>query len=425
MPSLRIWLQSTALLTVIAGYAVLLAVHSAFATAQRNNNHQDLAASIARLLSLHSTAIAPPSNTQLHVELQPAGPALAPQLQEFTGNQQWLVSRRRLPEPIDGLDWLELRQNVTRSLQQERLSQFLLIAAAGVSILLTSLLLRPVLYRGLVIPLDALVAQLQALEANTLGQDLVNAELQPQELRPIVFAFNQLQQRLAAAWQREKEFVDGAAHELRTPITVISGHAQRLNRDLLPAATQRSAAVMASEAERMASILDALRDLSRLDSGRLPLQIETLDAEEQLLMAYERCFAAAADRLRLPPPRSEPVLLFRADSQRLQQCLKALISNAMLYSPGLVQLQAEWRIDQVVLHVLDHGPGIPEAEREQVFRRFARGAMAGPTRGVGLGLALVDQLLQAMGGALSIRDAPGGGADVQLQFRVVSHPPAP
>jgi signal transduction histidine kinase len=155
------------------------------------------------------------------------------------------------------------------------------------------------------------------------------------------------------------------------------------------------------------------------------LQIETLDAEEQLLMAYERCFAAAADRLRLPPPRSEPVLLFRADSQRLQQCLKALISNAMLYSPGLVQLQAEWRIDQVVLHVLDHGPGIPEAEREQVFRRFARGAMAGPTRGVGLGLALVDQLLQAMGGALSIRDAPGGGADVQLQFRVVSHPPAP
>ncbi len=350
---------------------------------------------------------------------------MSPQLQMFTGDQQWLVSRRRLPEPIDGLDWLELRQNVTRSLQQERLSQLLLIAAAGVSILLTSLLLRPVLYRGLVIPLNALVDQLQALEANTLGQDLVNAELQPQELRPIVFAFNQLQQRLAAAWQREKEFVDGAAHELRTPITVISGHAQRLNRDLLPSATQRSAAVMASEAERMASILDALRDLSRLDSGRLPLQIETLDAEEQLLMAYERCFAAAADRLRLPPPRSEPVLLFRADSQRLQQCLKALISNAMLYSPGLVQLQAEWRIDQVVLHVLDHGPGIPEAEREQVFRRFARGAMAGPTRGVGLGLALVDQLLQAMGGALSIRDAPGGGADVQLQFRVVSHPPAP
>jgi len=80
---------------------------------------------------------------------------LAPQLQEFTGNQQWLVSRRRLPEPIDGLDWLELRQNVTRSLQQERLSQLLLIAAAGVSILLTSLLLRPVLYRGLVIPLNA------------------------------------------------------------------------------------------------------------------------------------------------------------------------------------------------------------------------------------------------------------------------------
>ena len=73
---------------------------------------------------------------------------------------------------------------------------------------------------------------LQRLSADSLGQRTLDPVGQSRELQPIVEAFNQLQSRLAEAWQRERRFVDGVAHELRTPITVISGHAQSLQAEL-------------------------------------------------------------------------------------------------------------------------------------------------------------------------------------------------
>ncbi len=398
----------------------MLFFNAVLADGQRRHHHQKLRSSVERRLEERSDLILPIDNTQLHISLGSRGPELPPELQLLADGQQWLVSRRRLSESRNQWLWLEVRQNVTSSLRQERFSQLMLIAAACISILLTALLLRPVLYRGLVLPLNTLIGQLQNVEADTLAQNLPEADLQPQELRPIILAFNQLQQRLALAWQREKDFIDGAVHQLRTPITVISGHAQRLNLQPLPPKSERSVALIASESHRMAEILAVLRDLSRIDAGRLSLQLEPLDADEQLLAAYERCSSAALDRLRLPLPALDPELMFQADRMRLQQCLDALIANALLYSEGHVQLQSEIGDDEVILHVLDSGPGIVCAERELVLARFERGSTSVGTRGTGLGLALVDELVRAMGGDLLIADASGGGADLQLRFSLLT-----
>ena len=76
-----------------------------------------------------------------------------------------------------------------------------------------------------------------------------------------------------------------------------------------------------------------------------------------------------------------------------------------------------------MLHVLDQGPGIPETERALVLQRFRRGSTAAGTRGTGIGLALVDAWMRAMGGEVVIAEAPGGGADLQLRFRLA--PPGP
>ena len=105
----------------------------------------------------------------------------------------------------------------------------LLIASAGSSLLLTALLLRVVLWRGLVLPLQQLNGQVNELKADTLAQSMLEPGEQPRELQPLALAFNDLQRRLADAWQQERSFVDGVAHELRTPISVISGHAQQLH----------------------------------------------------------------------------------------------------------------------------------------------------------------------------------------------------
>jgi len=106
-----------------------------------------------------------------------------------------------------------------------------------------------------------------------------------------------------------------------------------------------------------------------------------------------------------------------ADPQRLQQCLQELIGNALLYSSSVVQLQVEPAGEWVVLHVLDRGVGIAVSERSLVVQRFKRGSSSTGTRGMGIGLALVDELTHLMGGQLVIAEVSAGGADLQLRFR--------
>ncbi|EAR18327.1 two component sensor histidine kinase [Synechococcus sp. WH 7805] len=423
MPSLRGWLQSTAVLSVIAGYVILLGVNAALGDLQRRQQHLKLAASLRQEASAGVLAAGPLRSLGLEVRVLSEGEELRPSLRKGPSGQQWLVSRSTLELANGERRFFELRQDVSLDLEQQHLAQLLLVAAAGVSILFTSLLLRPVLRRGLVVPLNDLDQELQALEADTLGDHLLDPMLQPQELRSIAHAFNNLQQRLAEAWKRERSFVDGVAHELRTPITVISGHSQRLKRQVLPDLALKSVESIDAEARRMGSLLTALRELARCDAGRLQLQLQHLDADEQLLLAHEQAWPRPADRFPLPLPSTNRLPLFSADPSRVQQCLQLLITNALNFSTGSVRLFAEVTDQQLVLHVQDSGPGIAESERALVLQRFQRGSSAAGQRGPGVGLALVDELMRAMNAAVVIADAPGGGADLQLRFKLAPDAP--
>ncbi|QNI57616.1 two-component sensor histidine kinase domain protein [Synechococcus sp. BIOS-U3-1] len=416
------WVQSTSVFSVIAGYIVLLMLYGALADQQRKQGHQQLVAALTQSIE---TAGSQPSSLPLpgmgvQASLLPSSPNLLPQLQAGTSDQHWLVSRTRLTLPSGELRNLQVRQNVSASIKQQRFNQLLLVGAAGVSILFTSLLLRLVLRRGLLQPLQDLDQHLQSLEAGNLGAILVDPELQPRELRSIAESFNSLQLRLAEAWQRERAFANSVSHELRTPITVIVGHAQRLRRQNLPPAAERSAASIRLEAKRMDQLLRVLRDLARSDSARLQLQLMPVDPDQQLLLAYERVLPMAIDRLIIPQPSGKPHPMLCGDRVRLQECLDVLLENALIYSKGAVQMTSERVGDQMVLHVIDQGPGIAIDERELVVQRFKRGSTSAGTRGSGIGLALADQLMRAMQGALVIADADGGGADLQLRFKLWS-----
>jgi signal transduction histidine kinase len=314
---------------------------------------------------------------------------------------------------------LLVEQNVTSSVQQERLAFWLLVVAAGVSSLFTSGLLRLVLQRGLVQPLQEFTTQLSATQASSLAWDQIPVAEQPEELQPIALAFNNLQQRLSVSWERQRSFVDGVAHELRTPITLISGHAQRLLRQPGLAATVPSLRLIEQEAQRMASLVSDLLDLARQDSGRLQLRRLPIVVDEAMVQAYERLAPSSGWRLHLDTPAAElPVAI--GDPERLQQCLAALIENAVHYSPTPrpVSLAADQQGDSLVLHVCDQGPGVEAGEREAIFERFARGSASinSSNRGSGIGLAVVRLLMEAMGGSVQVAEAPGGGADFQLHL---------
>lgn len=422
LPSLRLWLLSTSVLSVIAGYSLLFVISAELGRKQREADHQRLVAQMAKQHQSSGSANAAPRSEDLSVSLLPKGPPQPPRLEQGFGDRAWMVSSTPV-RSAEGLEQLlEVRHDVSASLAYEHQLQLLLIAGAGFSTLLTAALLRLVLWRGLMRPLHELGDQLDALKADALGQHLIALDEQPLELQPIAAAFNGLQQRLAAAWQRERKFVDGVAHELRTPITLISGRTQRLLRQPHACEQQQPLAQIATEANRMAVLISALLELARSDSGRLQLQLRPCDPEQLLLEAFERCEALAPSRLQLAPASTEGCPSIEADPDRLQECLLALVDNALAYSPGPVVLRASCGNDVegawVSLHVLDRGPGIAPNERSQVLERFVRGSTALGTRGSGIGLAVVQEFSSAMGAALVIGDRDGGGADLALRFRV-------
>jgi two-component system, OmpR family, sensor kinase len=427
---LRLWLQSTSLLAVLAGYSLLLLFNQQLAGLQRNAAHRQLAEQLTAELSrraserrqlepLLEAALLPGWRLQL---LQPwassaSAPAAPPAL-ESRGGQEWLVSQLPLALADGSRTTVLVEQNVTASVQQERLAFWLLVVAAGVASLFTSALLRLVVRRGLVQPLAEFTTQLQATQAPPAPDDTINVAAQPEELQPIAQAFNDLQQRLRSSWERQRTFVDGVAHELRTPITLISGHSQSLLRRTPNAASLR---LIQEEAARMASLVSDLLDLARQDSGRLSLRRRPIVADDALLALYERMAAKAAGRLQLDPgdPHASEPPIGMGDPDRLQQCLTTLVDNALQYSPapGPVTLACSTGpAGELVLHVRDQGPGVAADERQAIFGRFVRGSAAirSDSRGSGIGLSMVKLLIEAMGGQVQVADAAGGGADFQL-----------
>ena len=410
---------------MVAGYSLLLLVGSSIRRDARLREHQRLADALVAELRFEPSPAEKLSFPGFQLFALNSGLPFPPRLEAGSDQSSWLVSRQRFSE-ADRYPLVEVRQNVTADLQQDRIDQLLLVAAAGGSMLFTALLLRLVLRRGLIVPLNTLRDQLNALEADSLGEQSIELEAQPKELQPIADSFNQLQARLSTAWQRERAFVDGVAHELRPPISVVSAQAHRLMQ-VGPSVGSEAAALqlIASEADRMGELVRVLLDFARSDSGRLRVELASVEPEALALEAYERLLPLAPTRIRLAAPTSELLPLINVDGQRLQQCFAALVDNALKFSFDPVTLSVEFAQGCVVFHVIDSGPGIAMQERESVLERFARGSSAIGTRGSGIGLATVNLLIDAMQGELLIADAADGGADMQLRFMALDPPPGP
>ena len=191
-------------------------------------------------------------------------------------------------------------------------------------------------------------------------------------------------------------------HELRTPITLIAGHAEGLlRRGPQPSALQ----LIQQEAQRMGTLVADLLDLARNDAGRLHLRIQPLQADDVLLELHERMAPQAAGRLRLDACAAAPRAT--ADPHRLQQCLTALVDNALLCSDDPVTPAASTGpAGELVLHVIDCGSA----------------GLASPRRGSGIGLSVVRLLIEAMGGRVQVAAQPGGGADFQLLLPGLANP---
>ena len=234
------------------------------------------------------------------------------------------------------------------------------------------------------------------------------------------------QERLRAelAEQRRRELVVNVSHELRAPVASISGHLESLlltteeGAKVPPANTLHDYLSIAyQEARRLGLLVDELLSLARMESHELPLHMGEVAAGEVVEEVYQTLMPLAQRErqvtlVRGSQPHLPPV---QADRQRLIQVLTNLVRNAITSTPagGIVSISLESADEQhLALIVEDNGVGIPTEELQRVFDRFYRtdASRTRSTGGFGLGLAIVHDLVTAMGGTISVESTVGQGS---------------
>jgi PAS domain S-box-containing protein len=259
--------------------------------------------------------------------------------------------------------------------------------------------------------------------------ETLNAELEQkvaEKTRGLSEANLQLAQQNAALQTLDtlkSDFVSLVSHELRAPLTTVSGGIELLLTDpaeLTPSARETLALVQ-THIRRLTKFVETILDLSALESGRLPLYPVplALDAALDVIRAQLSVGPTGARLLIALPADLPPVL---ADERALTSVISHLIDNALKYAPtGAVRVTADAGPGRVLVHVSDEGPGIPPEAREKIFEKFER---LDPhddrsVYGHGLGLYMSRRLLRALGGDIEAGAAPGGGARLTFWLPVM------
>jgi len=229
--------------------------------------------------------------------------------------------------------------------------------------------------------------------------------------------FNKMLDRLETAFAVQRQFIDDAGHELRTPITVVRGHLELMGED--PQDREETMTLVMDELDRMRRIVEELLDLARAERPdfvrRAPVRLADLTIDA---IAHARVLAPR--RWGVDEVADATVLV---DGQRLTQALMQLLVNAVTHTEehDTIAVGSRVRDGRLLLWVRDSGRGVAPADRVHVFERFARGRGA-RSGGVGIGLAVVSLIAQAHGGEARLDDDGGVGATFVLDLPAVPAP---
>jgi signal transduction histidine kinase len=234
------------------------------------------------------------------------------------------------------------------------------------------------------------------------------------EIARLAATFNDVLDRLESAFVAQRAFLDDAGHELRTPITIVTGQLELLQDD--PARREETLALVMDELDRMTRIVN---DLLLLAKAQRPdfLRLDTVDVATLTAEVASKA-ATLGDRRWEQEAAGRGVIV--ADRQRLTEALMQLADNAVKHTaPGAaIAIGSSVTNGAALIWVRDEGVGIAPAEQERIFDRFTRGADVRRGEGAGLGLAIVRAIAEAHHGSVSVRSAPGQGATFTIQVPV-------
>jgi two-component system OmpR family sensor kinase len=239
------------------------------------------------------------------------------------------------------------------------------------------------------------------------------------ELARLGLTLNKMLDRIQEALHRERRFVDDASHELRTPLSILKMELDlAMARARTPQELEGALRNAAGETDRLVRLAEDLLVLARVERGRLPVHREEVslpDLVGESASRYAELARMAGARIELDV---QPGIAW-LDPARLRQALENLVDNAVRHSPqnGVVRIRAGRTGDAVTVTVEDSGPGFQPDLLDRAFEPFARGDPAGNGSGAGLGLSIVQAVVEAHDGTVRAENRPDGGARITMSLR--------
>lgn len=301
----------------------------------------------------------------------------------------------------------------------QRINRLLLYGALAGAVI--ALVLGILLSRTLTRPIRELTRATHAVSEGDLSQQVpVRSN---DELGELAQAFNKMSSELSRSVNARRQMTADIAHELRTPLSLILGHAEAVHDGVLPP-TRENFEIIREEATRLEHLVNDLRILSLADAGELTINSQTLEPH-RLLNEVASLYQYQAQRknITLEQNVDAQVSTIQVDPGRMTQVLTNILDNALRHIPegGRIILSAKAAGEHVELSVQDSGPGLKKEDLDRIFERFYRtdasrqrdGAVPG---GSGLGLAIARSIVQAHGGQISAEREEGQGLKVIVRL---------
>ena len=228
----------------------------------------------------------------------------------------------------------------------------------------------------------------------------------------------------------QEEFLTWALHELRTPLTALQGYLQLAERRLDPSVHEhahRFLTLAIRETRRQASLVTELMDATRLQSGKLELKLAPLDLGPLVTHTVEMAEVLTQGQTIVLSAQRDPVMIV-GDASRLEQVLLNLLTNAITHAAGTERIDVHVQSEDGTAEVMvqDAGPGIPVEALETIFGRFAQVSPKERSgrAGLGLGLYIAREIVEAHGGTITAHSAPGKGATFTVRVPLLTRPDA-